>query len=444
MKHRTIITALLFALATLLLAACNTVQNVPSSVFTSPEYALTVAITDSDTAADLEARYGGKVVIWQPEDGYAVLGLHQAPGLQRLASGKLESNAAAFWGNAKLAWMSGGVSAWSGGGVSAWSGGGVSAWSGGGVSAWSGGVYRPLPQNTNKWQQINLQQAQVLATNLGAGIKVAVIDSGVDLQHPALAGGFVPAAEMWDYVGNDALPQEEGTLGTGAYGHGTSVAAIVLQVAPKAKILPLRVLAPSGAGDVLNVAAAINDAVGKGARIINLSLGSDIRSAAVASAINSATARGVYVISSSGNTSNQSITFPAKDASLDTTTAGQFSVSVGSVDASDKKSSFSTYGETLELVGPGEVVYGPIPGNRLGAWTGTSMAAPMVSGALALALAENVPIPRAALTDLLESRAANIYRQGLNETYELGETHLLGEGRLDVYEFLYDAKYYTS
>ena len=266
-----------------------------------------------------------------------------------------------------------------------------------------------------------------------------MIDSGIDLGHPALKGGLVPAAEMWDYVGNDAVPQEEGVLGTGAYGHGTSVAAIVLQIAPKAKILPLRVLATNGSGDVLHVASAITYAVNKGAKVINLSLGSDVRSAAVANAIAAATAKGVYVISSSGNSANQSITFPANEASLDTTTAGKFSVSVGSVNAKDEKSAFSTYGTALELVGPGEVVYGPVPGDRLGAWSGTSMAAPMVSGAIALALGQTIYVPRADLTDMLESRATNIYQQGLNSAYEPNNVHLLGEGRLDVEHFIYDA-----
>jgi subtilisin family serine protease len=286
---------------------------------------------------------------------------------------------------------------------------------------------------------MNLQAAQTLASNLGAGIKVAVIDSGVDLYHPGLKGGFVPATEMWDYVGKDAVPQEEGTLGLGAYGHGTNVASIILQIAPKAKILPLRVLDKDGKGDTLDVASAINRAVLKGAHIINLSLGSSLRVTAVNNAINAATAKGVYVVASSGNTANTSITFPARDLSADTTTLGRYSVSVGSVNALDKKSSFSTYGATLELVAPGEVVYGPVPGNRLGAWSGTSMAAPMVSGTLALALAQTIYTPRADLTDLLESRAFNIYQQGLNETYENGDIHLLGEGRLDIHHFIYDA-----
>jgi thermitase len=417
----------------LFLAACSSVR-VPATPLET-QYTLTIDVSSEDTVQSTETRYGGKVAIWQPQDGYAVLSVERA--LQ--AQGTLEPNKDVFMAGGRLSWMNGSVSAWAGGSVSAWAGGSVSAWAGGSVSAWAGGRYVPIPANTTKWQKLNLQEAQTLASNLGAGIKVAVIDSGVDLSHAGLKGGFVAAAEMWDYVGKDAVPQEEGTLGVGAYGHGTNVASIILQIAPKAKILPLRVLDKDGKGDTLDVAAAINRAVSKGAHVINLSLGSDLRVAAVSRAIQAATAKGVYVIASSGNTANTSITYPAKDLSADTTTLGRYSVSVGSVNASDKKSGFSTYGETLELVAPGEVVYGPVPGNKLGAWSGTSMAAPMVSGSIALALAETVYTPKADLTDLLESRAGNIYSQGLNAAYENGDVHLLGEGRLDTQHFIYDA-----
>jgi thermitase len=430
----------------LLLAGCGTAA-LPAQVIqptaedqlkatsSNDDFSLTVNITATDTVKGLEVKYGGKVLIWRPKQAYAVIGLDTLSANQvRSTSGsaKLERNKGVFSGGGQLATMSGTVSAWAGGTVSAWAGGTVSAWAGGVVSAWAGGKFVPVPQNTSKWQKMNLQAAQTAASNLGAGIKVAIIDTGIDLKHPAFHGGLVAASEMWDYVGNDAVPQEEGVLSQGAYGHGTSVAGIVLQIAPKVKLLPLRVLGSNGSGDVINVAAAINRAVDFGAKVINLSLGSDVRSEAVATAIDAATAKGVFVISSSGNTANQSITFPASQANFDTTTTGLYSLSVGSVNALDQKSSFSTYGAGLELVAPGEVVYGPFPTNRLGAWSGTSMSAPMASGALALALAQNLSVFQQDLTHKIKSRAFNIYRQGQNPAYQ----YMLGDGRLDIASFL--------
>ena len=429
---------LMVSLGVVALVACAELASPAPSGSSRPAYSLTITLEKDASAADLEAYYDGEVGVWQPEDGFAIFGLDEGAAERftsslslSASSASLEPNKDVFWGSGKLAWMSGGVSAWAGGSVSAWAGGSVSAWAGGMVSAWAGGKYAPLPENTAKWQKLDLQRAQTLAGELGAGVTVAVIDSGIDLQHPAFEGGLVPASMMWDYVENDSVPQEEGVLGEGAYGHGTNIASIILQVAPKAKILPLRVLEPDGSGDTIDVAAAISYAVTKGAKVINLSLGSEVRSAAVATAIDAATAKGVFVISSSGNTADQRVTYPASEAHFDTL-SGRYSISVGSVDANDNKSSFSTYGTSLELVAPGEGAYGPVPGERLGAWTGTSMAVPMVAGALALALSEDLNLSLKVLTDRLGNEAEDIYEHNQNDAYK----HLLGEGRLDIAEFL--------
>ena len=445
--------AALFAFGLLCMVACNEVAAqppvtppvIPPTEPVSPpvvvtdkdsHYSLTVKIRKEDTIAQTESTYGGKVVVWRPDEKFAILALDKATGDQLAASGgtataTLESNKKIFSGSGQLATMSASLSVW---------GGGIEAWAGG-IEAWAGGTYAPIPQNTTKWQKLSLQQAQILAKNLGAGIKVAVIDSGIDLQHPAFTNALVPASDMWDYVGNDATPQEEGVLGTdAAFGHGTSVAGIVLQIAPKAKILPLRVLRPDGSGDVLNVAAAINRAMQAGANIINLSLGSDTNSQAVNDAIHAATLRGIFVISSSGNTNNQNVTFPANQANLDATLGGQFSLSVGSVDANDNKSAFSTFGATLEVSAPGEQVFSPVPSNKLGAWSGTSMSAPMVSASLALAMGQSLKANSIDLTKILKNTTVNIYKSGQNAAYKIDSPDssilMLGDGRLDIHNFM--------
>lgn len=439
----------LIALGLLCSMACNGVVEPPVPTPTTPppvpvvvseaesHYSLTVKIKSHDTIQSLETEYGGKVVVWRPEEKFAVLALDKISGDKVANSGTttatLETNKDVFSGSGQLATM--------GGSIAAWAGGSIAAWAGGSIAAWAGGNFVSVPQNTAKWQKLNLQQAQLLASNLGAGIKIAVIDSGIDLQHPAFQGGLVPSAEMWDYVGNDAVPQEEGALGVdAAFGHGTSVAGIILQIAPKAKILPLRVLGPSGSGDVLNVAAAINRAIQADARIINLSLGSDTDSQAVSDAINAATSRGIFVISSSGNTNNENITFPANQATNLNIAIDSFSLSVGSVDANDDKSAFSTFGTTLEVVAPGEQVFGPVPGDKLGAWSGTSMSAPMVSATLGLALGQGLKsgLNPLDLTKKLKDTTVNIYKSEQNAAYkvEATSTLLLGDGRLDIKNFL--------
>jgi thermitase len=434
--------AALAFLGVVALSACNTTTPVAPQVRSDSQdyvYALPIDITPADTRTDLETRLGGKVVIFEPDMGFAVIGFENEQAARRADDGntRLEPNKGVFLGGGQMAWMNGSVSAWAGGSVSAWAGGSISAWAGGSVSAWAGGNYTYVPQNSFKWRQIHLEQGQRLATNLGSGIKVAVIDTGVDLDHPAF-GDAILRADMWDFVGNDPIPQEEGTLGVGAYGHGTNVTGIVLQIAPRAKVLPLRVLGPDGRGDVTRVAAAINYAVAKGARVINLSLGSDNPSQTVKSAIDAATKKGVIVVASSGNTGDENVTFPANDAYIERTTAGELSFSVGSVDADDLKSTFSTYGKKnkpLEIVAPGEFVYAPAPDNRMAAWSGTSMAAPMISGALALALGQPLVVNTSELLEKLRGAATDIYNNNMNESYK----DRLGKGRLNIQQFLLDS-----
>lgn len=333
---------------------------------------MTLSIGPSSNREALEAQYGGTVVSWQPESGYAILGVHRDSPQVRAMNVTPEPNVNAL-----------GIPETSAAGYGAWSGG-WNAWSGG-WSSWSGGGASSLAPNENQaiWNKVRLAQAQALAPKAGAGIKVAVIDTGLDLNHPAFKNRLVPANEMYDWVDGDAVPQE--VAGGSGYGHGTNVAGTVAQVAQKALIMPLRVLDKDGKGDTLDVIAAIDWAIAKGARVINLSLGSeDLKS--FGEAVKNATKAGVFVVASAGNTGDKLITFPARQ--FNGGAWAEMAVGVGSSDTQDRRSRFSTYGKELEMLAPGEQVYGPAPENRLAAWSGTSMAAPMISGGLALALGE--------------------------------------------------------
>ena len=229
----------------------------------------------------------------------------------------------------------------------------------------------------------------------------------------------------------DNDPQEEGTLGVGGYGHGTNVAGIILQIAPEAKIMPLRVLGEDGSGDVVMVAQAVDWAVAKGAKVINMSLGSEDNSKVVQDAINRASTRGVLVVSSAGNANLGKITYPANNAQLKG--PGDYAVSVGSVSLQDVKSTFSNYSNTLELVAPGENVAAPAPGGMVAAWSGTSMAAPMAAGGLALALGQPLKVPLNDVTKKMIGTAFDVYDISANRPYR----DMLGDkGRLDLALFL--------
>ncbi len=270
--------------------------------------------------------------------------------------------------------------------------------------------------------QIRLSQAQTLAPRLGQGVKMAVIDTGLD--HPAFAGRLAPTAEWYDFVGGDATPSEAGVLGTDrGYGHGTAVAGVILQVAPKVTILPIRVLKRDGSGDVTDVASAIAWVVAKGADVINLSLGTTTNVAALQTMVDYATSQGVYVISSAGNTGAGNLTFPAANANVGTGASKNLAIGVGSVNASDLKSSFSNYGDRLELVAPGEAIQTLAPNGGVTSWSGTSFATPIVSGALALGLGQPL-LATTRQAEHIDATATNISVK--NPGY------LLGFGRLNV------------
>jgi starvation-inducible outer membrane lipoprotein len=416
------------------LAGCSTPVQLPEQA-AAPHYAFldTIQITTADTTAEIEQRYGGKIVAWQPESGFAVIGLNRS--LQAL-----DTTSTTVQPNTRIVTIAEGrYLAWAGGRYLAWAGGqqmntfidSVFTWNSGWFGYSTDTAY-PTVSINNLYAftggnvifgagktGIRLSQAQALTPKLGAGVKVAVIDTGVDLSHPGLRGvpgnstqpnHLAPPSDWQDYVGGDSIPQEETDASPNAtnegYGHGTGVAGVVLQIAPNAVIMPIRVLGADGSGDATSVVSAIEWAVNHGAKVINLSLGTITPVDAIRTMVAWATAKGVFVIASAGNTDDTNVTYPAADAGV-ALYGGNRLVSVGSVGsgnyvgnflagttaiaaAFDRKSSLSSYGPKVKIYAPGEAISTLLPNAQTGNWSGTSFAAPVVSGTLALALGQSL------------------------------------------------------
>ncbi|MCA9837265.1 MAG: S8 family serine peptidase [Trueperaceae bacterium] len=367
-----------------LLASCSNSLNgreLAPNKEVAPYYVASVKIDGSSTQAEVEQRYGGSTISFNPKAGFAVLGFSKEEGELSTLATTVNQNA---YSNPEVG--SSGISAWSSG-FSAWAGG-FSAWAGG-WSAWASGETSstpPLPQeNASIFNQIKLAQAHELSHNYGQGIKVAVIDTGIDLNHPMFQGRLAPSTEWKDYVDNDSYPQEGSSSGK-AYGHGTAAAGIVLQVAPLATILPIRVLGPDGQGDLDDLLLAIDWAVQKGADVINLSLGSVDYIDPLFYTVDAAMSSGVYIVAAAGNTGNTTLLHPAAGAQI-IANEGKL-MSIGSVTSTDSKSSFSSYGSDLEYVAPGEKILTAYPNNQVAKVTGTSFATPLYSGTLALYMSD--------------------------------------------------------
>jgi subtilisin family serine protease len=228
---------------------------------------------------------------------------------------------------------------------------------------------------------LNLHVERAHDTATGKGVKVAIIDTGVDLMHPAIRHSIVGG---WDFIANDAVPADQrdfidndrdGRVDE-AFGHGTHVAGIVHLVAPDAQLLIVRVLDADGRGDIVNVTAGVRWAMEQGARVINLSLGSTERSDALQNVLEEAENAGVVVTSTAGNWgTDKNVDFPGRST---------HTMCIAAVDANNNGASFSSYGSDIELSAPGVAVRSPYPGGGYRLWSGTSMSAPFVAGTAAL------------------------------------------------------------
>lgn len=260
----------------------------------------------------------------------------------------------------------------------------------------------------------------------GAGVIVAVLDTGIDASHPLLAPYLTSV--RYDFVDNDLSPDDEfngldddgdGFIDEIA-GHGTHIAGIVHRVAPQAQIMPLRVLDSDGQGDSFIIAEAMLYAVQHGATIINMSLGTVWTSTFLQDVVQQVTAQGALVVAAAGNLGTDIAQYPA---------ASDCALGVTAVGPGMQKAEFASYGVWVDLAAPGERVYSTYPGGYSW-WQGTSMATPFVSGQAALLRGLNPALSPTDLAQIIAGTAQSV--DAANQEYE-GE---LGYGRIDINDSL--------
>jgi thermitase len=227
----------------------------------------------------------------------------------------------------------------------------------------------------------DIDAPEAWALTRGAGVDVAVVDSGVDLVHPDLQAQLEPGH---DWVGDDSVPQDE-------HGHGTHVAgtiaaaengAGVVGVAPEAGVIPLRVLDQNGSGWGSDVAAAFDWAGDRGVRVVNASLGADGITTAERLAIRDHPGT-LYVVAAGNDGVDVDVTphYPCSYPEANV-------LCVGATDADDMLAGFSNYGALgVDLFAPGVNVISTFPGDDYVSRHGTSMATPHIAGAAALVAA---------------------------------------------------------
>jgi subtilisin len=214
----------------------------------------------------------------------------------------------------------------------------------------------------------------------GQGVRVAVLDTGLDMIHPDLAGAVDDACDFTDSPRGAADGQGHGTHVAGTIGARRNEQGVA-GVAPECRLLVGKVLGDDGSGTSEQVARGIDWAVAAGADILSLSLGSPDASATIKVAIDRAVAAGKFVICAAGNEGrDDAVNYPAK---------WEATIAVGAVDRLGQIARFSSRGPEVDVCGPGCDVLSTFPGGRYAKLSGTSMATPFVTGVVALMLAKH-------------------------------------------------------
>jgi hypothetical protein len=211
----------------------------------------------------------------------------------------------------------------------------------------------------------------------GKGVKIAILDTGI-ADHIA----FRNAIERINLV---PLPANSADLN----GHGTSVASLIFSsnrlapgIAPGATPLSVRIADDNGSSNSFLIAQGIIAAVDAGAQLINISLGGSGRSSLVENALDYAKQAGVVVVAAAGNSGTEGVMYPAASPSV---------IAVGAVDAKNQHMAFSTTGEQVAVAAPGYAVNAAYPGDRMAQVSGTSPAAPIVTGVIAATMSQGGP-----------------------------------------------------
>lgn len=341
-----------------------------------------------------------------------------------------------------------------------------------------GSVFAFVPDDTyyeRQWylRQINMEDAWEI-TQGSEDVVVAVIDTGIDIYHPDLDGNiwinvdeipdngidddgndYIDDVYGWDFVDEDGTPTADFIQGFNeeGVGHGTAVASIIgaegnnrngmAGVTWNSKIMPLKVLDGMGMGYSDDVGRAIHYAIRNKADVINLSFVGFTWNDDMATAIKRAWESGIVVISAGGNTEdefggtnlNEYDEFPS---CTDQYEDDQYILGVSATDTLDQKAKFSNYGSMcIDIAAPGMDIWSARPYNAekgytdfyADDWSGTSFAAPLVSGVAALIKSNNPGLRAQEINDILMQSGVNI--DGLNPGY-IGELGL----RLDAAEAL--------
>jgi thermitase len=271
-----------------------------------------------------------------------------------------------------------------------------------------------------QWSLTRISAPQAWDVTTGSSdLTIAIVDSGIDLDHPDLSGKLILG---YDYVNEDWHPDDD-------YGHGTHVAGIaaawtdngqgVAGVSWGARLMALKVLDAGGSGSYADVASAVTYAADHGAKIINLSLGGGYDSQALHDAVVYAHNAGCVLAAATGNDGISEVLYPAKYAEV---------LAIAATGSTDQWAWFSNYGPEVDVAAPGVSIYSTYLGGGYIYRSGTSMAAPHVAGLAALIWSEYPSYTNDQVEGRIEKTAVDLGVPGWDQYY--------GHGRIDAHAAL--------
>lgn len=226
-----------------------------------------------------------------------------------------------------------------------------------------------------QWGLTKIKAPQAWEMTTGStSINIAILDTGVDLDHPDLANKIISNINF----------STSGTVDD-VYNHGTHVAGIAAAMTNNgigvsglgytSTIMNVKVLSDTGSGSYSGIASGIIWAADNGAEIINMSLAGSFGSSSLEDAVNYAWSKGVVVVAAAGNSGNTTPMYPAYYTNC---------IAVAGTDINDARASWSNYGDWVDVAAPGVSIYSMRKDNKYGYGSGTSMASPHVAGLAAL------------------------------------------------------------
>jgi thermitase len=267
-----------------------------------------------------------------------------------------------------------------------------------------------------QWGLAKIQAPAAWDETTGASnLIIAIVDTGVDLNHPDLNSKIVPGR---DFVNDDDIAQDD-------HGHGTHVAGIaaaetnngqgVAGVSWGALIMPIKVLNESGDGYYSDVAQGVIYACDHDAQIINLSLGGSEYSATLADAVEETYENGCLMVAAAGNGYGNGVDYPARYPQV---------MAVAATNQSDVRAGFSDYGPEVEVAAPGVGIWSTLWNDTYGWKDGTSMSTPYVAGLAALLWSVCPGLGNTEVRSVIQSTAKDLGSAGWDPYY--------GHGRIDA------------